>query len=806
MDVFADGAGGFDQLHQDGNQTYLHPCHYHSQNKTHFLYTKNEYGGIPETLIINAVAWAVLLVVFAILRRVAWDYGRIALVTRQEENERSVNSSGTSEENKYNINDGNRDLSSMESLDAQVHAQDKGWCSWMVAFTKVKDCDIVKKCGQDAYQYIQFQRYVLLYVLIICVLSTAIIIPVNFTGNNIGNATDFGHTTIANLDAKSNLLWIHGLLCIVYLALAVIFMRHFSVNLKFEADEQVSKTLMVANIPKDKCFKNIIVQHFHGGYPEVSVSDVTFAYDIAKLMELDAKRVAAQEARMNSEIELQKTGHRPTMSPKTCGQCLCCGEACGCVEVDAISFYEDKETRLAEECEREKANAYQRPLGVAFITFDNTGMAERILNDFQPSCKASQNPQPSSIHVDLDVVEWDVSYAPSPENIYWAKLSHSGWRWWLRAGLINGLLIILLFFLTTPTIILSNLDKVNYQDYINKTGNVLLMQFLPTLLLWTFTALLPNLVSVSDQYVGHWTRSSEHHSVMQKTFIFLILMVLILPSLGLTSASALFDLFIQDQGKSVNWGCIFLSGNGAFFVNYIITSAFIGTALELLRFSELFVYGIRILKTRSSAERTSVRKNVLREFQYGNNYAWFLCVFAIIMSYSVSCPLIAPFGLVYMVLKHIIDRYNIYFAYKPSKISPNIHSTAVTYVIIAVIFLQFNFVFFSVIRGSADQPISIFSSVILLVILVVFFGRVCFGCFQSVGPFNKNRYKQFGEESNFAKREDSSQQFVASVLSGTTGVVSTTPSAADTLAHSYGAMETTNTNNTQHPETSSAEQ
>ncbi|WAR18222.1 CSCL2-like protein [Mya arenaria] len=780
MDVFADGAGGFDQLHLDGNQTDLHSCNYLSQNKTHFLYKEAVYGGIPETLTINAVTWVVLLLVFAILRRVAWDYGRIALVTRQEEKWTSLF---------YGEHDGNRNVGSMESLDTQVHAQDKGLCSWIVAFIKVKDCDIVKKCGQDAYQYIQFQRYVLLYVLIICVLSTAIIIPVNFTGNNIGNATDFGHTTIANLDAKSNLLWIHGLLCIVYLALAVIFMRHFSVNLKFEDDEQVSKTLMVANIPKDKCFKNTIVQHFQEGYPEVTVSDVTFAYDIAKLMELDAKRVAAQEARMNSEIELQKSGHRPTMSPNTCGQCLCCGEACGCVEVDAISFYEDKETRLAKECEKEKANAYQRPLGVAFITFDNTGMAERILNDFQPSCKASQNPQPSSIHVDLDVVEWDVSYAPSPENIYWAKLSHSGWRWWLRAGLINGLLIILLFFLTTPTIILSNLDKVNYQDYINKTGNVLLMQFLPTLLLWTFTALLPNLVYLSDQYVGHWTRSSEHHSVMQKTFVFLILMVLILPSLGLTSASALFDLFIQDRGKSVNWGCIFLSGNGAFFVNYIITSAFIGTALELLRFSELFVYGIRILKSRSSAERTSVRKHVLWEFQYGNNYAWFLCVFAIIMSYSVSCPLIAPFGLVYMVLKHIVDRYNIYFAYKPSKISPNIHSTAVTYVIIAVVFLQFNFVFFSVVRGSADQPISIFSTVILFVILVVFFGRVCFGCFQSVGPFNKNRYKQF----------------VASVLSGTTGVVSSTPSAADTLAHSYGAMETTNTNNTQYPETSSTE-
>jgi len=57
-------------------------------------------------------------------------------------------------------------------------------------------------------------------------------------------------------------------------------------------------------------------------------------------------------------------------------------------------------------------------------------------------------------------------------------------------------------------------------------------------------------------------------------------------------------------------------------------------------------------------------------------------------------------GLVYMVFKHLVDRYNLYFAYKPSVISQNIHSTAVSYVIISVIFLQFNFVFYSAVRGS----------------------------------------------------------------------------------------------------------
>jgi hypothetical protein len=61
------------------------------------------------------------------------------------------------------------------------------------------------------------------------------------------------------------------------------------------------------------------------------------------------------------------------------------------------------------------------------------------------------------------------------------------------------------------------------------------VQFLPTLILWIVSSLLPNIVYYSDYYlVGHWTRTAEHHAVMRKTFTYLVLMVLILPSLGLT--------------------------------------------------------------------------------------------------------------------------------------------------------------------------------------------------------------------------------------------------------------------------------
>lgn len=51
-----------------------------------------------------------------------------------------------------------------------------------------------------------------------------------------------------------------------------------------------------------------------------------------------------------------------------------------------------------------------------------------------------------------------------------------------------------------------------------------------------------------------------------------------------------------------------MAGHGAFFVNYVITAAFIGTALELIRFSELFMYALKLSLAHSSAEKTAVRK------------------------------------------------------------------------------------------------------------------------------------------------------------------------------------------------------
>lgn len=81
--------------------------------------------------------------------------------------------------------------------------------------------------------------------------------------------------------------------------------------------------------------------------------------------------------------------------------------------------------------------------------------------------------------------------------------------------------------------------------------------------------------------------------------------------------------------------------------------------MELVRFPELALYTFRLCIARSRAERIHVRKAVLWEFPLGAHYAWLLLVFTMTTVYSLACPLITPFGLLYLVVKHLVGFNNV---------------------------------------------------------------------------------------------------------------------------------------------------
>lgn len=748
-------------------------CNYNPINKTDIQYINN-WEGIPENLLLNVVSWLLLLTLFSMLRKRAWNYGRIALVQKTEEKWTQL---------LYGTTDGGVGASDMgdstTSLDSSIQV-DQGFCNWLVAIFKIKDTNIAQKCGPDAIQYLQFQKHIILYVFILMVISVTVVLPVNFQGDLQGDETTFGHTTLSNLKPDSPLLWIHVTLAILYLPLGIIIMRRFSVNIKVTEREgqRRSRTLMITNIPRKNCDKDDLMRHFREAYPEVEIHDIQLAFDVGKVSSLERNRSDAFEAKTYCENHLKTTGVRLEMKPFRCGNLCSCCNVFDCPSVDALEYYVEEEHRLREKVDSERIAALKKPLGIAFVTFMSVETAKLVYRHHRSTFGCGHDPPPSSVSGMLKPRRWHVSFAPSPADIYWENLSMPSKYWYLKAVTINIILFVVLFFLTTPAIIITSLDFINIHDIesqIRKMSPVL-SEFVPALMMVSVAATLPVLVSFSDQWLNHWTKSERNHSIMVKTFAFLLFMVLILPSMGLTSAQAFFKWAMEGKNGSYKWECLFLPDKGAFFVNYVTTSAFIGTSLELIRFPELFVYAIRLCLARSKAEMPSVRKAILWEFPFGVQYAWMLLTFAMTMVYSLSCPLITPFGLVYMVFKHLVDKHNLYFVYSPSNISQRIHATAINIVIVSIVMLQASFLALAILRQGLND-ISIYSMTGFVITILFFMAHWLFHCCRGFSPiaYQPNSPSQ----SSTPHREPAgSQHFVPHVLQPES---SPKPSAARSL-------------------------
>uniref|UniRef100_A0A673C0J1 Transmembrane protein 63B n=1 Tax=Sphaeramia orbicularis TaxID=375764 RepID=A0A673C0J1_9TELE len=641
------------------------------------------FGGVPTVLALDFMCFLVLLFVFSILRKVAWDYGRLALVTDAD-----------------------------------------------------RDEEIREKCGEDAVHYLSFQRHIIGLLVVVGVLSVGIVLPINFSGDLLGKSC-----TYRCHHQQTNLLWLHTTFAFMYLLLTVYSMRRHTSKMHYKEDDLVKRTLFINGISK-YAEESQIKQHFEQAYENCIVLEARICYNVAKLMSLNAERKKTERSK-KFFTDLMAKEHVPTMiNPKPCGH-LCCCAITGCEEEEAVSYYTKREAKLKEEYRKEKEKVHTKPLGMAFVTFQNEAMTAIILKDFNAcqvqGCRCRQEPQSSQFSEVLHVYNWSVSYAPDPQNVRWEHLSLGGISWWIRCFIINCILFLLLFFLTTPAIIITTMDKFNVTKPVEYLNNPIITQFFPTLLLWAFSALLPTIVYYSAFFEAHWTRSGENRTTMHKCYTFLIFMVLLLPSLGLSSLDVFFRWLFDKKflaDAKVRFECVFLPDNGAFFVNYVIASAFIGNAMDLLRIPGLLMYMIRLCLARSAADRRNVKRHQAYEFQFGAAYAWMMNVFTVVMAYSITCPIIVPFGLMYMLLKHLVDRYNMYYAYLPSKLDKKIHSGAVTQVVAAPILCLFWLLFFSTVRTGFETPTSMFTLVVLIVTIVVCLSHVCFGHFKYLSAHN----------------------------------------------------------------------
>lgn len=529
--------------------------------------------------------------------------------------------------------------------------------NWLWDLIFINDYDVLAKKGPDAYHYLMFQSYIIRFLAIVTSVSIVIILPINMFGTESSSTSSFAQTTISNITSDSNLLWVHVACSLFLFAVSLWMMCHFSRAVNANANNYVKRTLLIQNVPKRMRVQAAVSEYFERIFPNIGIEGIQFVYNTKELRLLHSQFTASVNARTYC-IEYNSSSAKRLAVPSCClARCCCSGDG-----EDALNYYDKQIETLESRVTKEFYQTIGRPTGSMFITFKTPEMAKTVYQHLVelheqswahfisarifPTCPTLMKlTNGDEMMSDM----WIVSKAPYPEDINWDDIGQD-YRWlWFRKFFVHVILFLIFFFFSTPSIFLNTLSFIEVTQNLKKgvsAINPVFSEFVSPLMLVFFSTILPTCVTIACDYLPFKTFASKNRSVMWKVFSFLLLMVVILPSLGLTSAQALVVSAITNSTKTVE--CLFPVDNGAFFVNYVVQSTFVANAMELVRIPELFLYlYYYTFSIKSEAEFEKARRDINFDFQFGLRYPRFMLIFCLVITYSLACPMIAPFGMLF---------------------------------------------------------------------------------------------------------------------------------------------------------------
>ena len=110
-------------------------------------------------------------------------------------------------------------------------------------------------------------------------------------------------------------------------------MKKFSEDLNFkDSGLALSRTLLIQYIPQHLSTETFMRRHLSEAYPELTVTDVSMAYDVSDLTERTEELRDARDARrLGEQLQLEREGETLTMYPRACSRfsglfCRCCSE------------------------------------------------------------------------------------------------------------------------------------------------------------------------------------------------------------------------------------------------------------------------------------------------------------------------------------------------------------------------------------------------------------------------------------------------------------------------------------------------
>eukprot|EP01104_Vermistella_antarctica_P003479 TRINITY_DN136_c1_g1_i2.p1 TRINITY_DN136_c1_g1~~TRINITY_DN136_c1_g1_i2.p1 ORF type:complete len:993 (+),score=265.80 TRINITY_DN136_c1_g1_i2:345-3323(+) len=578
---------------------------------------------------------------------------------------------------------------------------------WFPDILRMPNDQIMRRCGHDAALYLRFQKVIILFFFVSSVLGLLVILPINLLGGEQG-IEGFARSTAVHVSRDSPWLWVHVIFTTLVSLMAywIVYWYARESRKGFTPHLSASQyTAQITNFPRH-IFDERLLKDFFTELFDHEVSQVFIVRNLNELTELREKLHNEEETLDHycNLMEQQGVGsERPTARP-----------AWWRVwedKEDAISMFETRVHETQSSIEQ-LLKVPPEGTGIAFVTFIAVSAARSCIQEFKDYQRSrsrqlfgSAPPSASSIQLtemakhekweSLQVPNWSVAKPPSPSDIRWTSLNIDQIEFAFRLIGLNLPVLLLLFFFSTPLAMVNQLEEISHEVpfldglFDNLKGMSQLTEnfatvYLPTLLLLLLSVTIPIILRILTRFEGHHTKSKLERSVMRKVFGFLVVSILLMPSIYQVSVNAILDLItsVQEGEEQVLQTLGQVTPNGAFYISFVINGAFFGACVQFLRVPEFIKHKWMMRHAITPKEKLDAQDN--EHFLFGYEYSYLMFIICTTIFYSTLVPIILPFAFIYFVFHHYADKYNLVYVHTPYESDRRIVKTMVRFFTISV--------------------------------------------------------------------------------------------------------------------------
>ena len=340
----------------------------------------------------------------------------------------------------------------------------------------------------------------------------------------------------------------------------------------------------------------------------------------------------------------------------------------------SIEYHLQKKNVLDTKIMSFRGQIFEKNAGQAFILCKNPMIANYVIHAFE-----------RKEILGIEMEKWVLQEAPYFSDIIWKNPPSNGANSLYQRMFWNFLFILMFFILLTPLELVGVASDILEELELSNKSSSFVTFSLPSLAISLFHSII---IPLSIRFLTEQEKNSLYSKAFSSAFIsymlYSIIIMIFFPLLGAVTLGNLIEQLLTIE--ITKWNLSLVTNIvlvGDFFVNFIISMAFGSNISDLIFTNQYFTSNFYIYRDSHNEKTAPV-------FDFAYEYSRILSILCIILVFSISVPLILPFGCLFMTIKYWVDKYNLLYVYRIEALpGNNLQGLVTVYIFIILSISQF---------------------------------------------------------------------------------------------------------------------